>query len=194
MSNIALSGNASGTGTFTLASPNSNSDRTLNLPDGDGAVPLIKLETAVTASGTAVDFTGIPSWVKRITVMFSGVSTNGTSVMQVQIGAGSITNTGYVSGSSSINGTNATSISSLTSGFVLFPATAAANLHNGHMVLTLIGSNSWVVSGVFGLSNGVNAMNQGRVTLSDTLTQVRITTVNGTDNFDAGTVNILLEG
>jgi hypothetical protein len=38
MSNIALSGNASGTGTFTLASPNSNTDRTLNLPDNSGTV------------------------------------------------------------------------------------------------------------------------------------------------------------
>jgi len=37
----------------------------------------LTLATAQTASGTAVDFTGIPSWVKRITVMFSGVSTNG---------------------------------------------------------------------------------------------------------------------
>jgi hypothetical protein len=38
MSKIALSGNASGTGTFTLASPNSNSDRTLTLPDNSGTV------------------------------------------------------------------------------------------------------------------------------------------------------------
>jgi hypothetical protein len=38
MSKIALSGNASGTGTFTIASPNSNSDRTLNLPDNSGTV------------------------------------------------------------------------------------------------------------------------------------------------------------
>jgi hypothetical protein len=38
MSKIALSGNASGTGTFTLASPNSNSDRTLNLPDNSGTL------------------------------------------------------------------------------------------------------------------------------------------------------------
>jgi hypothetical protein len=36
MSKIALSGNASGTGTFTIASPNSNSDRTLSLPDTSG--------------------------------------------------------------------------------------------------------------------------------------------------------------
>jgi hypothetical protein len=38
MSRITLSGNASGTGNFTLASPNSNTDRTLTLPDATGTV------------------------------------------------------------------------------------------------------------------------------------------------------------
>ena len=38
MSKVALSGNASGTGTFTIASPNSNTDRTLNLPDASGTI------------------------------------------------------------------------------------------------------------------------------------------------------------
>ena len=38
MSKIALSGNPSGTGTFTIASPNSNTDRTLNLPDAAGTI------------------------------------------------------------------------------------------------------------------------------------------------------------
>jgi len=38
MSKIALTGNASGTGVFTIASPNSNTDRTLTLPDEAGTV------------------------------------------------------------------------------------------------------------------------------------------------------------
>ena len=38
MSKIALTPNASGTGTFTIASPNSNTDRTLTLPDEAGTV------------------------------------------------------------------------------------------------------------------------------------------------------------
>jgi hypothetical protein len=38
MSKVALSGNASGTGTFTIASPNSNTDRTLTLPDNTGTI------------------------------------------------------------------------------------------------------------------------------------------------------------
>jgi len=38
MSKIALNSNASGTGVFTIASPNSNTDRTLTLPDQSGEV------------------------------------------------------------------------------------------------------------------------------------------------------------
>lgn len=38
MSKISLTPNASGTGTFTIASPNSNTNRTLTLPDADGAL------------------------------------------------------------------------------------------------------------------------------------------------------------
>jgi len=38
MSKVALIGNASGTGTFTIASPNSNTDRTLSLPDASGTI------------------------------------------------------------------------------------------------------------------------------------------------------------
>lgn len=57
MSKVALSGNASGTGTFTIASPNSNTDRTLNLPDASGTVVTTGSTAAVTqamlASGVA---------------------------------------------------------------------------------------------------------------------------------------------
>jgi hypothetical protein len=38
MSQVAISGNASGTGVFTVASPNSNVDRVLTLPDESGTV------------------------------------------------------------------------------------------------------------------------------------------------------------
>lgn len=38
MSKITLSGNASGTGTLTIASPNTDTDRTLTLPDETGTV------------------------------------------------------------------------------------------------------------------------------------------------------------
>ncbi len=146
--------------------------------------------TAVTASGTSIDFTGIPATAKRITVMFSGVSTNGTSNYLIQLGdAGGVETTGYSS-----RATSTSAQANTTAGFIITQSQAAADLVSGNIVICTLGSNVWVSGG--NISNiGQNAilMSAGTKTLSDTLTQVRITTVNGTDTFDAGTINIMWE-
>lgn len=152
--------------------------------------------TAVSASGTSVNFTDIPSWVKRITVMFSGVSTSGTSFVQVQIGSGSVTTSGYISNASYSNGTGA--FSSATSGFQtdVSNTSVASYARNGIMQITLVSSNTWVASGSFGfgsVSGVVTAMGGTSPNLSGSLDRIRITTVNGTDTFDAGSINILYE-
>jgi hypothetical protein len=210
MSNVALSGNASGTGTFTIASPNSNTDRTLNLPDASGGVVLdsatqtltnktiqggaITSGTAVAStSGTSIDFTGIPSWVRRITVMFNGVSTNGSSNLLIQIGAGSVTTTGYSSGAATVDGS--VSNSTYTSGFGVRCGTAA-NVLNGTMFLANVSGNVWASSHtlVGGTATPQTYCGAGGISLGGTLDRVRITTVNGTDTFDAGSINIMYEG
>jgi hypothetical protein len=141
-----------------------------------------------TTSGTSHDFTGIPSWVKRITVMFNGVSTNGSSHWLVQAGAGSIQTTGYESGSAI-----ATSVVASTAGMVLLTGSAAFFWH-GHFTFTLIGSNRWICSHSIGrYSDGGSNVGGGGVTLSGALDRIRLTTVNGTDTFDAGSINILYE-
>ncbi len=145
--------------------------------------------TAVTASGTSVDFTSIPSWVKRITVMFSGVSTNGTSLVLIQIGSGSVTTSGYVSSCSTNGGTS----SSQTAGFIVNGRGDAANTIRGAVILTTLGSNLWVSNGATNSINSDVWSSGGTGSLSGTLDRVRITTVNGTDTFDAGTINILYE-
>ena len=59
MSKIALSGNPSGTGTFTIASPNSNTDRTVNLPDAGGDMVLTTAtQTLTNKSIAATQLTG----------------------------------------------------------------------------------------------------------------------------------------
>jgi hypothetical protein len=151
--------------------------------------------TAVAStSGTSIDFTSIPSWVKRITVMFNGVSTNGTSNIQLQIGAGSVTTSGYAS--SCVGGSTGNSLSGATStsGFLFVQELSAAFLNNGQAVLTLMGSNLWVMSSVSTTSTAASGViGSGNITLGGTLDRVRITTVNGTDTFDAGSINILYE-
>jgi hypothetical protein len=146
--------------------------------------------TAVAStSGTSIDFTGIPSWVKRVTVVFSGVSTNGSSNLQIQIGtSGGVETTGYLSICYDFNFVNA------TTGFIISGSVAASNTRSGLCTICLLGSNSWVESGIVGRTDGATGgYNLGNKTLSGTLDRVRITTVNGTDTFDAGSINILWE-
>jgi hypothetical protein len=154
------------------------------------------LGTAVAStSGTSIDFTSIPSWVKRITVMFSGVSTNGTSLMMIQIGAGSVTTSGYASGAWTANTANTAN----TTGFILGGGSGqTSGIYNGIIVLAALGSNRWIEAGTLGESSnpssfGGASVSGGNITLGGTLDRVRITTVNGTDAFDAGTINILYE-
>lgn len=152
----------------------------------------LQTDTAkASTSGTSIDFTSIPNWVKRITVMFSGVSTSGTSLIQIQIGAGSVDATSYTSSAGSISNTLSTS----TTGFVLTQTVAAANTYNGVMTINLLNSatNLWVEAGVLMQQGGNGFISGGNKTLSGTLDRVRITTVNGTDTFDAGTINIIYE-
>lgn len=150
--------------------------------------------TAATAqastSGTSIDFTSIPSWVKRITVMFNGVSTSGTSIPLVQIGAGSVTTTGYLSYGSVFDTAVATTSSS--TGFLIYSNTAAALLY-GNMILTNISGNTWVCSGNVAIGTTRGSVFGGTLTLSATLDRLRITTTNGTDTFDAGSINIMYE-
>jgi hypothetical protein len=151
--------------------------------------------TAVAStSGTSIDFTGLPAWVKRVTVAFSAVSTNGTSQVQIQLGSGTVQTTGY---RGSVD-TSATSVgaATITTGLALerTGGVSAANSRNGTATFVSIGSNIW--SGVAQIGYETNQLSQSAcaVTLSGTLDRVRITTVNGTDTFDAGSINILYEG
>ena len=143
-------------------------------------------------SGTSIDFTGIPSGVKRITVMFSGVSTNGTNAILIQLGtSGGIDSASYTAGS--YNETGGSSSTSST-GFSVTSGSVAASAYNGAVTIAFMGSNVFVATGlVFRSGTAGAAYMAGTKTLSSTLDRVRITTVNGTDTFDAGSINILYE-
>jgi len=207
MSNITLAPNAAGTATFTVASPATNTNQVLTLPDatttlvGTDATQTLTNKTlqggSITSgtaipstSGTNIDFTGIPTWVKRITVMFSGVSTNGTSLKIVQLGtSGGVIITNYASEGFSQGGSSGVS----TSGFVIGSSSAVGNSVYGSMIISSFGGGIW--SEQFGISSGTNAMaGGGGLTGAGTIDRVRVTTLTGTDLFDAGTINITWEG
>ena len=202
--------NSTGGGSVTLTTPSTASDFTATFPANTGNVvttgssavvtPAMLTQpltsgTAVTASGTSVDFTGIPSWVKRVTVMLSGVSTSGTSSLRFQLGdSGGIENTGYASNALTSSTSAAVNIANSTAGFDGGSIASSSNVFNGALVLTNVTSNTWVCQGSISNTGDSRFMSiSGGKSLSDTLTQVRITTVNGTDTFDAGSINILYE-
>jgi hypothetical protein len=188
---VEIQGSTSGS--IIVAAPAVAGSNTQTLVAATGTLaPLIAGTAVASTSGTSIDFASIPSWVKRITVMLAGVSTNGTSPFLVQLGdAGGIETTGYVSSSTGFTGT-AGSTSSSTAGFIIAYDTAAY-IASGSFVLNYIGTNLWVGSGAGKFSTAASWVAGGDKTLSDTLTQIRLTTVGGTNTFDAGSINILYE-
>jgi hypothetical protein len=171
-------------------------DGSASVTINSGAVLGITSGTAVAStSGTSIDFTGIPSWVKRITVMFSGVSLSSTAQFLVQLGdSGGIENTSYVSSSAQARDGLASIGGTSTAGFLIYQGSGGGNNATGIMTICLISGTTWISShsaGNTAASSGISG--GGTKTLSDTLTQIRITSTS-TDTFDAGTINILYEG
>jgi hypothetical protein len=169
----------------------------LTMPGGQTQVGAFTSGTAVAStSGTSIDFTSIPSWVKRITVMLNGVSTNGTSIPQIQLGvSGTPETSSYSSMASFVSTTNNTTRgTTATSGFIVTYANGASNTYSGSFVLTLISSNIWTCAGmVYDAASAGLSNSSGVKSLAGVLNMVRVTTVNGTDTFDAGSINILYE-
>ena len=159
---------------------------------------LIQNTSQATTSGTFKDFTSIPNWVKRITVMFQGVSTSGTSPLRVQLGSGTITTTGYAGGMITYN-TNSLEGATVTNGFpvdIANAGSAATTARHGTVTITNLSGNTYVSTSVIGFSPGglIGAHGGSSVTLASVLDTIRITSVNGTDTFDAGSINIIYEG
>lgn len=152
----------------------------------------ISVGTAVAStSGTAIDFTGIPSWANRITIIFNQVSTNSSSNQLVQIGDGAISNTGYTS-TGCAQGPGINNATSSTSGYVMFQAGAAGTIA-GQMVLTRVSGNIWVSSHTTKIDTTNCRFGGGVKTLTNALDRVRITNATTTDTFDSGTINIFWE-
>lgn len=164
---------------------------------GTGTVGVPNSATAQNStSGTSIDFTGIPAGIKRITVMFSAVSTNGSSPIQIQLGtSGGVISSGYLG--SGLSAAASVTASNSTTGFKLNGGnTGSGEVVNGLVTIGLLNTsnNTWTAFGGVGRSDtGQIYFAAGSVALSGTLDRVRVTTVNGTDAFDAGSINIIYE-
>ena len=162
-----------------------------------GAYGQLKSGTAATASGSSVDFTSIPSWAKRITVMFSGVSFSAapTAYTFIQLGTGATptyTTSGYGSSIATCSA-SAASTSNQTSGFGVLNPNSSTILYGGSFTVTNLSGNVWACTGsACDASASRVYLAAGTVTLAAALTAVRLNA--GADTFDAGTINILYEG
>lgn len=177
------------------AQAGTNTTKTLT-PDAFRAANIVLGTAVASTSGTSIDFTGISSLAKRVTVMLDGVSTNGTSLLIAQIGdAGGVEPTGYSGASGVIESSPSANVTANSSGANLVGTTfAAAWSISGQIVFNRLSGNTWAFSLAMGFGGSTRASyGAGTKTLSDTLDRVRITTVNGTDTFDAGQINISWE-
>lgn len=159
---------------------------------GTGTVGVPNSGTAQNStSGTSIAYTGLPSGLKRITIMLNGVSTNGSSLLVVQIGSGSYTASGY-----QCNGKTNTSTAAATNGFPIDIISASSSfVRCGTMIITHLGSNIWTMMCNWGDSSNNNYSFSGGVSpaLGGALDRLQVIATNGTDAFDAGSINILYE-
>jgi hypothetical protein len=192
MSSVIISGDTSGA--ITVSAPLVAGTNTLTLQAATATNSVNTLATAVAStSGTSIDFTGLPAWVKRLTVMFNGVSVS-TSQFLIQLGtSGGVTATGYNGGSTRFASTTLASATITTGAYYV---NNTATTYSGATVFTNITGNSWTWMGQLGTPSASEylTITSGGVTLGSALTSVRITIVGGVATFTAGSVNILYEG
>jgi len=211
---MALRLNGSNTGYVELDVPADAGSHTLTLPDGGGSsgqylqtngsgglswqtvtttdTNLTRGTNVASTSGIAVEFTSISSDVKRITLALNEISTNGSSNHLIQIGdSGGFENSGYLGGVVYTGPGMSSSVS--TSGW-LYNQPQNSSIFSGHITVSNPTGNIWVCSGVgYRSDDGYAWTFAGSKTLSGTLDRIRLTTVNGSDTFDAGNVNIFTE-
>jgi hypothetical protein len=174
-------------GTVTLAAP---------LPVASGGTGSttgsVYLQTAqATTSGTVKDFTSIPAGVNRITVSYLSVSSAATSNYIIQLGAGGIVTSGYVSNLCHV----APSISEaqITTGFAVGKEVGSGGNISGVATCIRHTGNTWMyTANTAENADTQNHFGAGSVALSAAVDTVRFTSAEG-DTLDAGSVNISWE-
>lgn len=198
----SVTANKIGTGAVVLTSKVSGVLPVAN--GGTGATSVVPNITVTadyvdTTSGTSIDFT-IPAGVRRITALMRGVGLSGTAIAMFRLGTSSgIVTSGY-RGVSSNDAGNSYSYSSYGEGFLIDTGNSADASDTRHGVFTLYLADDsggiWVGAG--NTCRGpdgqeFNNVSSGKVGLSAVCTTLRLTTSNGSDTFDGGSITILTE-
>jgi hypothetical protein len=160
---------------------------------GSGSCITLATAQTVPIGGTTVDFTGIPSWAKRITVMMRGISINANGNISLRLGTSSgLVTTGYT-GMSTRLAEAGTSLDQSTTGLKIY--TSDASIYNICMNIQTMGNNIWISDYLgSGQTQPFVLTGSGSVSLSGTLDRLQIfVTDNALATFDAGTINISYE-
>jgi len=190
MASLVLAGNTSGS--ITVSAPDVSGSNTQTLAAVTGTLAPIVSDTVKTATGSSVEFTGIPSWAKRITVIFYDLSTTSTNAPRVQLGtASSYETSGYSTGATAVSGGPVWGGGSNIDGFLLSGQVAVGTELSGTLVLVNPTGNVWVASLAGNNPAGFAVVGGGRKTLGGVLTRLQLIPSLGT--FDLGSINILYE-
>ena len=177
---FTATGVGSGTGTATLNTWTAGS----SLASGT---------SVASTSGTSITFSSIPSWVKRITFMLNGVSTNGSNSIIIRLGSGSIDSTSTYLGSNARLSNAGNVYNSFTTSFIICTGNSASDIQYGSIVFTLVSGNIWVCNGATTAGTNRTCISQGSKATSSTLDRISLSTDTGVDTFNAGSVNIIYE-
>lgn len=149
-----------------------------------------------TSAGTNNVFSSIPSWAKKITVVFDAISLSGSANLLLQLGtSAAIESSSYASNCATVQ-SSATVITTDTFGIVTRLA-GTSNYASGIIDLIKIYGNFWIAKGAvrhFGASDFVSTVT-GQKNLSGAIGQLRLISSNGTDTFkSSGAFNVFYEG
>lgn len=149
--------------------------------------PFTQMST-ISASGTALNFTSIPSWVRKITIGLSAVSFSGSDSLRIRIGTGGVAKTSGYSSSGWVTAALASNGNTSTAGFDGAFDGTASNERNGVFTLVCVdpSTHTWSLSGTYQASGSGSGFGlNGTVTLAGAL---NIVTIAGTSGgaFDGG--------
>jgi len=218
---MALRLNGATSGYVELNAPDEAGGNTLTLPDGNGssgqylqtngsgglswqtvATSNITYSTAQsTTSGTSpIEFTDVPTGVKKITIIFDDVGTaTASDIVNVQLStSASYVTTGYVSTSTRTQNASTSVSQSMTTGFIVGQLDNTSKALTGHAVLHNVSGNRWILSGVCSSTEPGDQNRSwnfgGFLDLGGTIDQLRVAGDDGpTYTWDTGQINVMYE-
>jgi hypothetical protein len=193
---VAAAGSASTT--FTLPANGGSASQYLQT-NGSGVLSWATVTdtnltrgTAVDATGTEVNFTSLPTGIRKLTLVLDQVSINATNNVFVRLStSGTFATTGYESQAMRIQNASTSSSVTDTTQFVIINNDNAARLWTGSFTWHNITGDTWVMSGTCNSNSTDRAMvSGGTKNLGGTLDGLRVYT---TGTYDNGQFNIFYE-